>query len=246
MNATERIPMPSAASPKGPTVPPGPSQASNPQPRAPAAPPTTPPRASASSGARSPSAQAKIDAQAAIDARTIEELMVPGALAAILGDKLVGPCGVKVAFEHFLKHAGSPTDPVERCLLEQLFLAHHRLARLQVQAAEATTLEGAKVRNAAAVRLLGEIRRLALTIRQYRAPLASRSFSVIHQQNVATSGGQQDVTMVEQPSGKETLISRDRPPAPAMADDLQALRERAVRGGPGVGAAPPARATAKV
>ena len=168
--------------------------------------------------------------QAEIDARMVAELMVPGALSVILGEKLVGSVGVKLAMEDFLRRAGAPADPVEQCLLEQYFLAHHRLARLQAEASSAKGLEGSKVLNAAAVRLLSELRRLALSIRQYRTPLAARNFSVIHQQNVATSGGQQDVKLVQQPSGKETLISRDRPNEPSGVDDLHALRERVVRG----------------
>jgi hypothetical protein len=186
--------------------------------------------------------------QAEIDARMVAELMVPGALSVILGEELAGRVGVKLALENFLKRAGSPVDPVEQCLLEQYFLAHHRLARLQADASAAKNLEGSKILNSAAVRLLSELRRLALSIRQYRTPLASRSFSVIHQQNVAASGGQQDVNFVQDPAGKETLVCRDGPNEPNGENDLRALRERVARDEQRVGKkiAPTAPATLSV
>jgi hypothetical protein len=165
----------------------------------------------------------------------VAELAVPGALSVIIGEKLAGSVGVKLALDDFLKRAGSPVDPVEQCLLEQYFLAHHRLAQLQAEASTAKNLEGSKILNAAAVRLLSELRRLALSIRQYRAPVAARSFNVVHQQNVSTSGGQQDVQFVQAASGKETLVCRDEPPAPDRGDDLHALRERVARGEQRVG-----------
>src|SRR5208283_1342618 len=118
------------------------------------------------------------------------------ALAAIVGDEIVHKAGVKAAFDTFLKDAGAPKDPIEKALVEQLFLAHHRLAKLQVQADAAKTREAIKVLNAAVVRLAGEFRRLALAIRAYRLPPSSRNFNLIHQQNVATAGGQQEVQYV--------------------------------------------------
>ena len=203
---------------------------------------TSPPPAPMPPGARTGASQAEIDA------RMVAELAVPGALSVILGEELAGRVGVKLAFEDFLKRAGAPVDPVEQCLLEQYFLAHHRLARLQADASAAKNLEGSKILNAAAVRLLSELRRLALSIRQYRAPLAARAFSVIHQQNVAASGGQQDVKFVQDPAGKETLVCRDGPNDPGKEDDLHALRERAIRGEQRVGkkVAPAASATLSV
>ena len=39
--------------------------------------------------------------QAEIDARMVAELMVPGALSVILGEKLVGSVGVKLAMASF-------------------------------------------------------------------------------------------------------------------------------------------------
>lgn len=101
--------------------------------------------------------------------------------------------------------AGEPTDPVEQILLEQLMLAHHRLAQLHERASEATRPEAVRILNGAAARLLGELRRLALSIRLYRAPMGSRTFSVVHQQNVVAGAGSQDVKYVDQSAGRENI-----------------------------------------
>jgi hypothetical protein len=81
-------------------------------------------------------------------------------------------------------------------LLEQLALAHQRVAKLHVQAEEAKSADTAKVYVTAAIRLTGELRRLALALRQYRDPLPKRSFTVIKQQNLAA--GRQQVAYVAQ------------------------------------------------
>jgi hypothetical protein len=76
-----------------------------------------------------------------------------------------------------LKHdLGNPADPVLEILIEQLAFAHLRLARLHGQAAEAKGTETVKVTNAACSRLMGEVRRTALTISALRstAPAAPR------------------------------------------------------------------------
>ncbi len=172
------------------------------------------------------------DTQQELDAQVVRTLLLPSALSAIIGCKTVGKAGVKLAFDDFIEQAGAPTDPVEVCLLEQLFLVHNRLAMLQAQAAEAKTLEEAKVYNSAAARLLAEFRRLALAIRQYRQPTGSRTFSVIHQQNVATAGGQQEVKYVDdkgeaKAQQKEAVAA---PKVPTAEDDLLAMRERVAQG----------------
>ena len=54
-------------------------------------------------------------------------------------------------------------------LLEQLALAHFRIAQLHVCAGTAKSIEGAKVYNSVTARLWGEFRRTALALRAYRA-----------------------------------------------------------------------------
>jgi hypothetical protein len=97
---------------------------------------------------------------------------------------------------------------VLRVLLEQLAMAHLRLAKLNVEASKAEGVELNKVLNSAAARLLSEIRKLALAIKTYREPASSKSFAVIQQQNVAH---EQQVSYTQQtsPEAKEILKVRD-------------------------------------
>ena len=116
-------------------------------------------------------------------ARIVREVQVSGYFAAILPDPSIEPISAKLAMEGYLKDAGDSKDPIERMLIEQMVIAHHRLAQLQVKAHEATNTEFIKVLNAAAVRLMGEIRRFALSIRQYRMPPGQKQFDPIKEQH---------------------------------------------------------------
>jgi hypothetical protein len=82
-----------------------------------------------------------------------------------------------------LEDAGSPTDPIERQLIEQATQAHHAVGRLLFKASQVEAPEAAGVYLTAAARLMGEHRRTALAIRSYRSPAAPQVTVV--QQNVA-------------------------------------------------------------
>jgi len=112
----------------------------------------------------------------------------------------VGPSGFKVYLDRLLKDSGNPSDPIERMMIEQLALAHHRIAQLHVQAAEADTVDAAKQYMSVAIRLTGELRRMSLAIKQYRQPTTTKQFTVIKQQNVAT--GDQQVAYLDQSTGE--------------------------------------------
>ena len=71
-------------------------------------------------------------------------------------DKLVADCG-------------SPHDPIEVMLIEQLALAHLNSGRLHFKAANAESLDGARVYGGLAVLLQGELRRTALALKMYRS-----------------------------------------------------------------------------
>jgi hypothetical protein len=75
--------------------------------------------------------------------------------------------GFKVHLEQTLADLGNPTDPIERMLIEQLVLAHFRVAQLHVDAGYCKGAEGMKLYTAATARLLGEFRRTALALRAY-------------------------------------------------------------------------------
>jgi len=108
--------------------------------------------------------------------------------------------------KNFVGDSKHPQDPVERVMLESLALAHVRLGKLQVQADGATTQDSQKILNTAALRFMGEIRKTALAIRQYRQTVVTRQFSVVHQQNIAT-GAKQDVRYVDQSIGSQDEVS---------------------------------------
>jgi hypothetical protein len=75
--------------------------------------------------------------------------------------------GFKVYLERTLADLGNPTDPVQRMMIEQLVLAHFRIAQLHVDAGYCKHAEGMKLYTAATARLLGEFRRTALALRAY-------------------------------------------------------------------------------
>jgi hypothetical protein len=135
------------------------------------------------------------------------EKAIPACLNSILGKANESVFSAVFYLKGYLKDAGWKTDPVERVLLEQLLLAHHRLSLLQAEAQAAKGAELVKVYNTAATRLMGEVRRLALAIRQYRLPPSGRSFSVVHQQNVAAGTAGQQVTYVDQSTPAEDKVS---------------------------------------
>jgi hypothetical protein len=96
-----------------------------------------------------------------------------GATATLLGKPFDIPV-FEVYLSNYLQEAGSPTDPIERMLLEQLAWAHHVLGRLHVHAGSRDNVEEAKVYHAAAARLMGEFRRSALALQSYRQGLAGK------------------------------------------------------------------------
>lgn len=137
-------------------------------------------------------------------------MLFPACLSSVVGAETVEAPGAKVYLNSFIRDAGEPTDPIELILLQQLLMAHHRVAQLHARAEGVTAPEAVKILNAAASRLLSEVRRLALAIRQFRSPVSPRQFSVVHQQNVVASG-KQTVAYVDQSSKAEekaTLSAR--------------------------------------
>ncbi len=191
--------------------------------------------ASASAPAPAPGAPAQQErvfaTQAELDAAKIAELFWPTALLLSLQDSGTSKAGVILAYERFRAAAGSPADPVERILLEELWLAHYQIADLHILASKGANAEITKIYSAAAVRLMGEVRRTALAIRAYRQPPSKKSFSVIQQQNIATGGGTQDVKYVDVAKGKATLVAQDGlVDKQAPEGDLHGLRERIARG----------------
>ena len=158
-------------------------------------------------------------------ANVVREAFFPSMMAAAIPvTKDIGASAFRLYLNQLLQDAGNPTDPIERMLLEQLALAHYRIAELHVQVEQSRTAEEVKVYSTAAVRLTGEFRRLALALRQYRQPLLpKRTVAFIKQQNVAA--GDQQVAYLDQnaPQEQVPLFSSDgRVPSRRLTDAQQA------------------------
>jgi hypothetical protein len=140
------------------------------------------------------------------ETRVLCERFVPAMLGSMVSGIISQPLAARFYLDRFIEDSGKAADPVERVLLEQLAIAHIRLAMLNAQASEARDLALVNAFNSAAARLLDSIRKLALAIKQYRQPPAAKTF--ITQQNVAH---EQQVTYTHQvgPGAKETLQARD-------------------------------------
>lgn len=104
-----------------------------------------------------------------------------------------------VYMQQLMEDAGQPSDPVVRIMLEQLAMVHHKIGRLNRLSADATTLEEAKVYDAGSACLLGELRRLALAIKDYRSPTPTQHVTLVKQQNVAQN---QQVALVDGRPGR--------------------------------------------
>jgi hypothetical protein len=107
--------------------------------------------------------------RAAQEAEVLRKVVVPAQLATAIRIDQVGPSGYRAYLDQLIKDAGHPTDPIEVLMLEQLVMAHFRIAQLHGSAGQAQGIEAVKMLSAAAARLLGEFRRTALAIRAYRA-----------------------------------------------------------------------------
>ena len=77
--------------------------------------------------------------------------------------------------DRLLADCGSPTDPIEVMLLEQLAMAHLNMGLLHCKAASSDSVECAGVYTQAAARLMAEFRRSSLALQAYR--LASRQLA---------------------------------------------------------------------
>ncbi len=139
------------------------------------------------------------------DATIVSEWSTAGVLSVVVGKSLhnaVRPAGYKVYLDELLKASGAPTDPLEKMLVEQITVAHHRILALHAQAAQAESPEMIEVLNAAATKLAAEMRRLCLALREYRSPITPKNVTVVKQQNLAA--GDQQIALVDKSSSGST------------------------------------------
>lgn len=92
-------------------------------------------------------------------------------------NNLFSSAGYKLYLQGLLEESGSPTDPIEKLLIEQISFAHFRIGQLHGQAALARDSDPARVYNAAAIRLLGELRKTVAALQSYRDANAARRAS---------------------------------------------------------------------
>jgi hypothetical protein len=110
--------------------------------------------------------------RAAAQAEFLRTGMIPALMATATSlDKFVETAAYKVYLEDVVRESGNATDPIERMLIEQLAIAHFRIADLQAKAGKAEGVESTKLLNTVASRMLGEFRRTALALQVYRSHL---------------------------------------------------------------------------
>ncbi len=103
-------------------------------------------------------------------AEVLRANVFPAMLATALNlDNFLDANAYKIYLTNVMRDLGDPTDPIERMLVEQLCMAHFRVAQLHGAAALANGLEATKLLNTITARLLGEMRRTALSVKAYRA-----------------------------------------------------------------------------
>jgi hypothetical protein len=89
----------------------------------------------------------------------------------------------KVYRDKLLEDAGSPSDPIEVMMIEQLALAHFNIGRLQIKSCGSESPQLQVAYSDAATRLLGEFRRCTLALEDLRAKRAPRREQSAHTDN---------------------------------------------------------------
>lgn len=106
---------------------------------------------------------------AAKQAGILWNTVIPAFMTKMLGvEKYVQAPGCRYLLDRLVDNAGGPVDAVEVMLIEQLTMAHYRVAALQAQSGEAKSLEAVQVYNRAAARMLAEFQKTVLTLQAYR------------------------------------------------------------------------------
>ncbi len=84
----------------------------------------------------------------------------------------------KLYRQKLMEQAGSPTDPIEIMLIEQIALAHFHIGRLHLKSCSTAQAQLAVAFADAATRLTAEFRRSALALEDYRAKQLARRQAV--------------------------------------------------------------------
>jgi hypothetical protein len=150
----------------------------------------------------------------AIRAKKIEMSVTPACLASSAGSKSWSVEDWYYYCEQILADLGTTGDPLERMMIEEFILGHQNINRMFVAAANPQCPEQAECLYAAIPRLLAELRRMALAIREYRSPVVSKIVNVVGQQNVAQNQQIAHLTTkapsgaADKPNGKKVLDTK--------------------------------------
>ncbi len=109
------------------------------------------------------------------------------------------------AFEQIRVDAGVVNNPMEQILVDGAMLAHVQAARLMSKA-EGQSPQVAEVYHNASAKYLGETRKLALALKEFRSPVVAKQVTVVQQQNVA-HGDQQVACFMASTAQMESLPS---------------------------------------
>jgi hypothetical protein len=102
-------------------------------------------------------------------AGVIQNVCFPAQVLASLSlDGTASVSAMRLVLARFREEADSPSDPVEKLLLDQLMVAHLKVGELYAQAAATPKLEFKQLYGNAAARLLGAICQLVSTLTTYR------------------------------------------------------------------------------
>jgi hypothetical protein len=111
-------------------------------------------------------------------ATTLAETFSPSVLQAVSGEayqRAIHAGGFKVYLDRFLAAAGSPTDPLEIMLIEQLVCAHFQIENLMAKAANTLNLQEVDIYTKSYVNAMAEYRRGLLALSEIRARRRARS-----------------------------------------------------------------------
>lgn len=97
---------------------------------------------------------------------------------------------VAAYLDDFAERAGDPTDPVEQAMVRQLAQSDLVIGQLLMAANIAKTPQAASAYGGLGCRLLGEFRKLAISLKDYREDNQQRRTTVVHQ---VTHVGQQNI-----------------------------------------------------
>ena len=142
-------------------------------------------------------------------AQLVRDCVLPGLMSVAISPKAqIDGATARGYRDELLREMGSPSDALERMLIEQAAVGNVMVMQLHALAAQSGNAVEAGIFVTAAARLMAELRRMILAVRQYRAPLSPSHITKIEQQNVAD---RQEVHYVAgQPDGTVTMKCRDK------------------------------------